>query len=362
MRNGNDPELVRMALDLLPQGVLVCDAGGAILFRNQEVTRSLPRGDHVSAVLRGGNSTKLDWAGDVASLQAEPGGLVRRNISLDGAGGRRVLADVYLRLLPWSAAEVPAEEQGGPTVLVVVQDISLRASAERRLAVSERLAAQSKVAAKAAHELNNPLDGVLRYIGLAERVLEGQGGLAGQASEHLARARDGALRMAGILHDMLDEQTGPRETLGKLLDDAIVAFAPRAEALGVTVACDLGDGGDTPADGQLFQVFCNIIKNALDAMPGGGVLSIRRITSRDRCTLEFADTGCGLATGQAEQVFEPFYTTKPAGEGVGLGLSVSREILTAIGGTITAAPRAQGGAAITLTLPMRCAAAARKGG
>jgi signal transduction histidine kinase len=351
MRTKDDPQLAWSALDLLPQAVLVCEGGGAILFRNLEATRSLPRGDDACQVLRGSDPGGLPWACDVVSLQAEPSGLVHRNVSLAGAGGRRVLADVYLRALDCSSPQPPAEESA-PAVLVVVEDVSLRASAERRLAVSERLAAEAKVAARTAHELNNPLDGVLRYIGLAQRELEGRPRQAARAREHLAKAQEGLLRMGGIVGDMLSQGRSSHETLGNLLREAASAFAPRAEATGVTVTCDLAAGGDTGADARLFQVFCNVLKNALDAMPAGGVLTIRTQLERDRCTVEFADTGCGLTDDQAQRVFEPFYTTKPPGAGLGLGLSISREIVAALGGSIAAAPRNGGGAVLTIALPV----------
>jgi two-component system NtrC family sensor kinase len=220
------------------------------------------------------------------------------------------------------------------------------------MAVSERLAARAKAAARMAHELNNPLDGVLRYVGLAQRLVEGQ------AAEYLAAARDGLLRMAGIIHDMLT--TGPvgggaGESLERLLQEAVSAFAPRAAALGVAVVCDLAEDGGAAADAGMFQVFCNVIKNALDAMPEGGTLTIRTRLRDGRCVLTFTDTGCGVTEEQARRVFEPFYTTKPTGQGVGLGLTVCREIVTALGGTITAEPGPGGGTVVAVTLPVRVA-------
>lgn len=363
MRRKDDPQLAWSALDLLPQAVLVCRAGGAIVFRNRQAAHTLPAGGRAAEALCAGEPGRLDWAADVAALRQEPAGpqrggggapagVVHRNVSLLGVGGRRLLADVHLRLLEGPGSSGPSDEADGGVVLVVVEDVSLRASAERRLAVSERLAAEGKVAARAAHELNNPLDGVLRYIGLAQRVLDGQSGQAHQAQEHLAKAREGLGRMAGIIRDMLNEGLGGRGTVGGLLGEAVSAFAPRAEATGVTVACDLAAGGETWADARLFQVFCNVIKNALDAMPTGGLLTIRTRLAQGRCTVEFADTGCGLSDQQARRVFEPFYTTKPPGAGVGLGLAIGREIVTALGGAIAATGGPGGGAVITITLPV----------
>jgi signal transduction histidine kinase len=348
-------KLAWLALDLLPQAVLIAQPGGAVVFRNQEAARALPLGDHVSEVLRDGEGVSLDWASDMAALQQELAGLVHPNVSLAGAGDRRLLVDIHMRCLgPQESSSRPAK-QDEPLVLVVVEDVSLRASAERRLAASERLTAQAKAAARMAHELNNPLDGVLRYVGLAQRLAEGQAG------EHLAAAKDGLMRMAEIIRDMLDASAasrGYRQSLTQLLDEAVSAFAPRAEALGVRVECNLPtgqaglvEGADTAVDARMFQVFCNVIKNALDAMPSGGVLAIRTRVSDGQCVLTFADTGCGLTAKQVRHIFEPFYTTKPAGQGIGLGLTISRETVTALGGEIVVAPGAKIGVVVTITLP-----------
>jgi signal transduction histidine kinase len=86
-------------------------------------------------------------------------------------------------------------------------------------------------------------------------------------------------------------------------------------------------------------------------MPGGGTLTVRMRADDKRLTVEFADTGVGLTAEDAERAFQPFYTTKPPGEGAGLGLSICREIVTRLGGTISAAPRAEGGATVTIRVP-----------
>jgi C4-dicarboxylate-specific signal transduction histidine kinase len=242
-------------------------------------------------------------------------------------------------------------------VLIAVQDVSARVSMERRLAAGERLAAAGELAGKIAHELNNPLDGVLRYIGLARRVC------GEEAEGYLEKAHVGLTRMAGVIHDLMDQasawgSSARRQPMGRLLDEAIIAMNPRAQALGVSVVSDLADTAAADMPGNLFQVFCNVIKNALDAMPGGGLLNIRLRIEEGRYVVEFSDTGCGIAPDKAEEIFQPFYTTKPHGEGAGLGLAICREILSRAGGTITAAARGEGGTAVTVTVPIPKDAAA----
>ena len=337
-------ELAWSALNLLPQAVLIVSGDGAVLVRNAAAGDMLPAGDRVSQVLRPPEGGSPDWRTDLAAVAQEPAGIVQRNVTLAGTGSRQLLADVYLCHLH------PPSGDCGDAVLVVVEDVSARSAMERQLAASQRLAGAGEAAAKFAHELNNPLDGVLRYIALAQRQV------TGQAAQYLTGAREGLMRMAGSVRELLSQGrrsgvSAQRAAIKELLNEAVNAFGPRARALGVAVVPDLADSPTACADGRVFQVFCNVIKNALDAMAGGGTLTIRLRSSGGQCVIEFADTGCGMTEEQASQAFEPFYTTKPAGEGSGLGLSISREIVTQLGGSISAAGRREGGTVVTVTLP-----------
>ncbi len=343
---GKKKDLTSAALDALPLAVLIADGGGSILVRNAAAKEQLPAGKTIGDVLNVEEDAALSWDDELASLAETPRGLTRRNVPLAGKGERRLLADVHLRLL------AGADGQGRGAVLVAVQDVSARVSMERRLSAGERLAAAGQLAGKFAHELNNPLDGVLRYIGLAQRVCKGAAGV-----KYLEKAHLGLTRMAGVIRNLMAEssawQPGARcQPIGRLLDEAIIAMNPRAQALGVSVVSDFEDAAAAPVPGDLFQVFCNIIKNALDAMPNGGLLSLRLRGEGARYVVEFVDTGCGMSPEEAGRVFEPFYTTKPHGEGAGLGLAICREILARCGGTIAAGPRPEGGAVVTVTAPM----------
>jgi len=340
-------ELMALALDALPQAVLVADGNGAILVRNAAAEEMLAGGSDVAEIL-GGGSGAIDWAEKLSALAKETDRLEYRNVSLTGARSRHLLADICLCRL-----REPGE--GGPErltgVLVVVQDVSGRASMERRAAAGERRAAAGELAARVAHELNNPLDGVLRYIGLAERFA------GSQAGGYLASARSGLVRMGEIIRnlvapDRLWHLAGPGTTAEKLLQEAMTVMQPRAQSLNVVVICDVGADCSEPVEGKIFEVFCNVIKNALDAMPTGGVLNIRLRRMGQVCLVEFADTGCGFEASEAEKIFEPFYTTKPAGQGMGLGLAICREIMTTMGGSITASPHTGGGAVVAVKLPM----------
>lgn len=225
---------------------------------------------------------------------------------------------------------------------------------EHRLAVAERLAGLGQLAARVAHELNNPLDGILRYVGLARR-LDAEAG-QDKSVEYLDRARDGLVRMAGILRSLLEYSRGApvgphAATLSGILEDAVRSFESQASAANVTVVCSFHEPRMPIGNaGSLFQVFCNLVKNAVEAMPSGGTLSIKTRSAMGGLEIHFEDTGCGLPS-EAEKIFEPFFTTKPHGQGTGLGLAVCKELVEKAGGRIRAEARANGGARFSVWLP-----------
>jgi len=331
-------ELAGLALEALPHAALIADRTGAVLLRNAAGRDRLPPGDMLQEALPVEGDSPIRWAEELRAASETPAGVTHRNLALGGAGGRRLTVDVLIRPLPSSDG----------LALILVEDAAPRVSMERRVSASERLSAAGKLAGRVAHELNNPLDGALRYVGLAARSVEGP------ARDPLDKARQALERMARVLRELLGEATAPggqRHPVARLVEEAVSVMGPRAHALGVSIICDLHEGGPT-VPGDVFQVFCNVVKNALDAMPAGGTLTIRQRPGERECRVEFADTGGGLDPAMADEIFQPFYTTKPPGEGAGLGLAICREILARMGGTIAAAVRPEGGALVTVALPV----------
>ena len=339
-------------LDALTQAALVVARDGEILIRNANACRILPQGDRIEAVLDLGRGQQIDWPAEMNALAEGAQRVVHRNVRVSGPAGRQLAVDVMVR--PLHCGIKAGKLSDGSCVLVLVEEVSSRISMERRLAAGERLAATGSVAAKVAHELNNPLDGVLRYLGLAERHS------GPEAAGYLSAAREGLMRMAQIIRGLLDrgrpwQNAGERTSVHRLLDEAVGVMQPRAHSLGVTVICDFDDRAQGLVEGSVFQVFCNIIKNALDAMPDGGLLKISLSAAPKGCEVVFADNGCGMSAEQAERIFDPFYTTKPPGEGSGLGLTLCREILQHLGGSIRAEGGGGGGAVFRVQLPLKSA-------
>ncbi len=221
---------------------------------------------------------------------------------------------------------------------LIVNDVTNKMALLSETAQTERLATMGKVAGRVAHELNNPLDGILRYVNLALRGLETQ---PDKAKQYLQQCRDGLMRMVRIVGEMLEFSRGipapfEKEALDKVADDALAAMAGVLEGIEVRFVREY-EGSALPVKSEaLFQVFCNLIKNAADAMGGTGVLTVCLARTADGWQAAFRDTGGGFDPSLAEDLFKPFFTTKPAGRGTGLGLAICRDILNKLGGQIRA--------------------------
>ncbi len=335
----------------LPLGLVVFDGRMRVTHANTAAEFLARPGECLTDALKRGavESQYEDWGAELRrTLESR---LPKRfeHITYRTADGRELIVNLTCSPLAGSRA---AEAIGG---LLVVEDVTASIGMEKRLAVSERMAALGKLAARVAHELNNPLDGILRYLGLAQRVIERNE--ADKARHYLEESRAGMLRMAQIVTDLLEfsrsahasyEDTG----LNTIVEEAVKVLSDQAARTGVSIVCAFD--GKLPVvrgGGNLFQVFCNIIKNAIDAMPSGGTLTIGSAMTGREAVIRFEDTGTGLPE-PTERVFEPFFTTKAPGKGTGLGLAICRDIVEKYHGRLTAENREQGGARFTVRIPL----------
>ncbi len=238
---------------------------------------------------------------------------------------------------------------------IALYDTTEKLNIEQEMAHAERLVAIGKVAGKVAHELNNPLDGILRYVNLSLRTIENEH--PEKATDYLLHCRDGLQRMGKIITELLEFSRSTHlafetSTIDKLLEDALRSLEFPLRNIDVRLVREYT--GSTPhfKSEALFQVFCNLIKNAADAMKEQGRLTITlRQTTKD-WQVEFLDTGTGFDPDMIDNMFKPFYTTKPMGRGTGLGLAICRDILAKIDSRITAQNAREGGGVFTVHLPI----------
>jgi len=237
--------------------------------------------------------------------------------------------------------------------VIVVEDITEQARIEKRLAAAERHAVIGKLAARVAHELNNPLDGILRFINLSI-ALKGDDD---PTREYLSECKKGLERMVGIVSSLLEfsRSTYPTHRDTKLNDvvrEAVATLRHRASQQGVEVVFDLADNLPDLKCGELVQVFLNLTKNAYDAMKNGGRLSVGSRLDGDAIRVTVVDTGCGMPEEIMHRVFDPFFTTKGPSEGTGLGLAICYDIIDKHGGKITVESEVDKGTTFTIMLPV----------
>lgn len=228
---------------------------------------------------------------------------------------------------------------------------------QARLIQSEKLASLGKLAAGIAHEINNPLGGVLIYTHL---LLEDSEKDSGQY-ENLKKIVKETTRCKDIVKGLL-EFSRPKEPemvptdLHEILDRALAIFEPQALFQNIQVRKEFSAIPQIVADSsQLQQVFTNIISNAAEAMAGNGILTIRTVLDEqaNRIRIEFADTGYGIKPENVSRLFEPFFTTKEVGKGTGLGLAISYGIVQKHEGSIEVHSEVGNGSVFTVILPVR---------
>jgi PAS domain S-box-containing protein len=226
-----------------------------------------------------------------------------------------------------------------------------------QLVQSEKVASVGRMAAGVAHEINNPLAGILMFAEiLMENIKENK-----QPIDDINEIIEQTLRCKKIVAELLEfsrRSVGKvslfsldeliNKSLGLLVEQAIfqdidvrVSIEPQIPRL----AGDLG---------QIQQVFTNLFINAADAMEGKGKLEVEAVYNdkNDRFRITVSDTGPGIPDDLRDKIFEIFFTTKPVGKGTGLGLSISKKIVELHGGSLIVESPPQGGTTFTIELPL----------
>jgi signal transduction histidine kinase len=338
-------------LQSLPMAIVAFDGDLRIIDSNARANEMLYPDDYIDKSLAKGtdDKTRLGWNEPLKKVLSSGEARTFDEVAYSFKG--------KTRLLRITCTALPSRDAGdsvGGTI--VIEDITQRAGLQRQLAEAERLAALGRLAAKVAHELNNPMDGILRYVNLAIRAVEQE--KLEKPQEYLSHCREGLMRMVKITSELLEFSRRSRTSLEyvkieQIIEDAIKAMEPRAMALNVRIMHDYGGGIPEIRSGNLFQVFSNLVKNALDAMPNGGELKVSsRLEGENALAIEFCDTGTGFPPEDAEALFEPFFTASASGKGTGLGLAICRDILENRNGRITARNAPQGGCIFKVSLPL----------
>jgi PAS domain S-box-containing protein len=324
-------------------------------------------------------------------LQTRSGRLVDQTVELRG---RRKSGAPFPLELSLSAIEIA----GSVLFMGAIRDQTERQRMRAKLAQSEKLASIGLLSAGVAHEINNPLANVGNNLAVLERDLAGmlqivalyeQAGdvLTAAAPEihrqiddlcekidwrnvrdnlhHvLARAREGVQRVANIVSSLRGLATGSpakREPflISDLLESVLEMIRGRMRRSHIEIQVE--HAPDVPrlscVSSQISQVLLNLLINAVQAIEstgrsGGGLIRLTTARAGDSILLSVEDNGCGIEPAALSQLFDPFFTTRPAGKGTGLGLSIAHGIVRSYGGWIEVESEPGRGSCFRLTLPL----------
>jgi signal transduction histidine kinase len=233
---------------------------------------------------------------------------------------------------------------------------SAKAELREQLIRADRLAAIGQLAAGVAHELNEPLNTIL---GLAQLVRK-MPGLPAQSLEDLDKITEASLHARSIIRELLifarqGEPGRGQVNLNRIIMDELALFealcGKSCVELRRIVAPDLPE--ITADKSQIRQVISNLVVNALQAMPGGGVLTLQTFFDASRVYLAVEDNGIGMSPEVKENAFMPFFTTKDVDQGTGLGLSVVHGIVSLHKGEIRVESEQGKGSRFLVTFPLR---------
>jgi len=258
-------------------------------------------------------------------------------------------------------SEIQLDGSGRPLRMIgTVQDVTEQRTAESQLMLRDRLVSVGSLAAGVAHEINNPLATVCVNLELMAAAITGIEP-RGELESYLSDARDGAERVRVIIRDLMvflradDTRRAPTDVT-TVLESALRMVSHEIKHRARVIR----DYGDVPLvetnEARLAQVFVNLMTNAAHSIPEGDPdhhqIRLRCSTDAAGCgVVSISDTGRGIPPDQQSRIFTPFFTTKLAGEGAGLGLSICRRIVMELGGEIEFTSEPGRGTEFRVTLP-----------
>jgi PAS domain S-box-containing protein len=357
---------MRQFLDKIIQGsynaIVAADIKGHILLMNQAAENLF--GFSMEEAIRTKSAENFYPPGEARE--------VMKKIRSDSLGGKGKVINMRVDVLNAKGETIPAEmtatmiyEDGKEVATTgIFYDLREKIDKENKLKEaliqinrSEKMASLGQLAAGVAHEINNPLTGILLYTNLALERLEKEDPIR----KYLESVVNDADRCKDIVQDLLaySQQTSPAKEIFKvnsLVEESLPLIRDHKRLLNINIVKEMSN--DTMmirADkNQLNQVIINLIMNAVDAMDRKGTLTFRTYQKRPnkKVYIEISDTGCGIQEENLSKIFDPFFTTKGPEKGTGLGLSTSYGIVEENGGRISVKETGPMGTTFLMEFPL----------
>jgi len=351
LRLAQEKGFLETVFNAIQEGIIVTDSSGRITYLNDAACGLFGLqgpdaiGKQLEERVRG-----LDWG----SL-TQSGGPVSRDMEIFYPANRFI--NFYI--VPLIIERRESNDSSGEEVgfAIILRDITeSRRSAEQTLE-SERLNALTLLAAGVAHEIGNPLNSLHIHLQLMERkVRELDGETRRELEESIGIARTEIARLDSIVTQFLRaiRPTRPQlrsENINSIIEESVRFFSPEIKDRDIVVEQELRS--DLPPlqldRDQMKQAFYNVIKNSLEAMKQRGILRIRSDMDETHVLIRFIDTGGGISAENLSQAFEPYFTTKSTGSG--LGLLIVRRIVREHGGELSVQSTEGKGITLTIRLP-----------
>ena len=339
-------------LDTTPVGILTVTTGGEIVQFNREAVQLLRE------PLKGQNLFKLKlFSGyDIRTKLGDfEKGRRRRNITIFQEN----------RQHHFLIESVPIE--GSPHILLLINDVSERIEEEKILIQKEKMATLGELAAGIAHNLRSPLAVVK---GIPELIIsdlrsgavkitrksDGKQVKDEEIEENLkliSRSMEKALSIIDSIMEFAKKEPGQYETLelGEIVDEVHTLVQHKIKGRDVIFKNRAGSCTLFADRNMMVQIFINLFNNAINALGDKGTIEVVCSQEKGKTVIHFMDDGVGVDRDKLDQIFEPFFTTTGTADGTGIGLSITRKMVTLHGGSIKALPRSGGGTIIEIIFP-----------
>ena len=335
-------------LDNMNSGFVVTDEKGLVTAHNRaaerilEIDRLEGIGRPVQEILR------LESGAESPVLTA-----IRSERDFNSYEFHAILRSGKLKLLGLTTSRIHDPRERLKGVIASFTDLTDSAMMREELQRQDRLAYIGELSAGLAHEIRNPVAAIrgamdeLSQVPTENHMAQRLTAIAIRESDHLNQIVQGFLDFAR--NPTIERQ---RVDVVALVESLVETLRRKFNGGGITIATTLPEGPCTISGdpSQLKQVFMNLATNGIEAMPTKGTLEIAIVAEAGSVEVRFLDEGPGIEPDKVARIFEPFYTTKPSG--VGMGLSVVQRIITAHDGTIRITSREGGGASVIVRLPI----------
>jgi len=345
--NAND--VLEAALQSMFDGIIVCNLDHVPIFINKSAERILRIQQGAwGTVPLWGNIPDEELKDFFYKALTSEDTILGREFALQGSGSTRIIAVSLSALLA-------ADRIAG--TIIHVEDITEKRKKETQLRRAESLAALTTLAAGVAHEINNPLGSIAIRIQLLEKMIRLESDDKTAMTKHLVVIKEEIDRLKQIVVDFLfavrpmDIQL-LSDDIGLTVTEIADLVQPEAERLGIDVRVRLDK--DLPTilmdKRHMKQALLNLIQNAMAAMPKGGTLGISARARNDEVLIAVSDTGTGIPEELLTKIFEPYFTTKK--NGTGLGLTITFKIIKEHSGDISLDSKEGRGSTFTIHLPV----------